>query len=225
MTFCRVFSQILNSFIGKFQVCTVLHTWLLIYLPLSQTTLNNNNEDLDKEVEDCRRRLLKYPSWRLICSRCQLLDVLSNALYNRFQQLGGIEYLEESITCWRQGLDLCPIGDPNRLFIFDNFASGPVPWATLFQQLGRMEDLEEAITCHRQALALLPDGHPGRSFSLNNPAIAVSTRFQQLGRTVDLEEVITCRRQALTLFPHGHSDSLNNLTSALFNSNLEEWMI
>ena len=99
-------------------------------------TSNNINENLDKKVEDCRRNLLECPSWRLD-SRCLLLDDLSCALYHRFQQLGGIEYLEESINCWRQGFNLCPIQDLNRS-----------------EQLG---DSEEAITgtCHRQAVALL----------------------------------------------------------------------
>ena len=111
---CFFFLQILNSFIGKFQVCTVIHTSLLIYVPLSQTTSNSSNENLDKKVDDCLRKLLKCPSWRLH-SRCLLLlDDLSNALYHRFEPLGAIEYLKESITCRRQCSNLCPIGDPNR---------------------------------------------------------------------------------------------------------------
>ena len=122
-----------------------------------------NNENLEKEVDNCRRKLLECPSWRLD-SRCQLLDDLSNALYDRFEQLGGIDYLlvEESITCSRQGLNLCPIDDPNRSDFLNNFASA---MTTRFKQLGRMEDLEEAITCHRQMLALRPHGHPDRSTS------------------------------------------------------------
>jgi hypothetical protein len=131
-----VFSRILNFFIGKFQVCTIIHTWLLIYdVPLSQTTSNNNNKNYDERIEDCRRKL-KRPSRRL-SSRFQLLD-LSNALYDRFQQLRGIEYLEESITCCRQGLKLCPIGDPNRSHFLNNFATAIT---TRFVQIRRMNHL------------------------------------------------------------------------------------
>ena len=60
---------------------------------------------------------------------------------NRFQQLGGIEYLEESITYYRQRLNLCAIGDPNRSFFLNNLT-----------------------------VALLPHGHLNRSFSLHNLA-------------------------------------------------------
>ena len=35
------------------------HTWILIYVPLSQTTSNDNNENHDKRIEECRRKLLK----------------------------------------------------------------------------------------------------------------------------------------------------------------------
>ena len=160
----------------------IIHTWLLIYVPFPQTISNNNNKNHDKKIEDCRRKLLKCPSWRLN-SRCRLLNDLSNALYHRFEQQGGIEYLEESITYFRQGLNLCPIWDPKRSVFLNNFATA---MTTRFEQLGRMDDLEEAITCHRQSLALRPHGHPDHSLYLDNLATAVFTRFQQLGRMDDL---------------------------------------
>ena len=49
-----------------------------------------NNENLDKKVEDCRQKFLKCPSWR--DSQYQSLDELSDALFDRFHYLGGIEY-------------------------------------------------------------------------------------------------------------------------------------
>ena len=175
---------------------------------------NNNNENFDKKVEDCRQKLLECPSERLD-SRCQLLNDLSYALYNRFQQLGGEEYLEESITYYRQRLNLCPIGDPNHSASLNNLGCAVT---TRFQHLGRIEDLEEAITCHRQALTLFPQRHPYRSNSLNNLASAMSTRFEQLGGLDDLEGAITFHREALSLRLHGHPDlssSLNNLANVL----------
>ena len=73
----------------------------------------NNNKNHDKRIKDCRRKLLKCPSRR----RYQFLNDLSNALCDRFEQLGGIQYLEEAITHWRQSLNLCPIEDPSRSVI------------------------------------------------------------------------------------------------------------
>jgi hypothetical protein len=189
---------------------------------LSQTRSNNNNQNPDEKVEDCRRKLFQCPSWLLdswwhwLLLESRLYN-LSNALYDRFQQLGGIEYLEESIAYYRQleWFNRCPIGDRNRSTSLNRLGNA---LTTRFEQLGGIEDLEEAITCHRQALALRPHGHPDRSSSLNNLANAVSTRFQHLGGMEDLEEVITCHRQALALLPHGHpncSSTLNNLALAL----------
>jgi hypothetical protein len=103
-----------------------------------------------------------------------LLNNLASAVSTRFEQLGGMEDLEEAITCHRQALALRPHGHPNRSSSLNNLANAVF---TRFQQLGGMEDLEEAITCHRQALALRPHGHPNRSSSLNNLANAVSLAF------------------------------------------------
>ena len=85
-----------------------------------RATFADNVENLDKKVEDCRRKLLKRPWWSLD-TRYQLLDKLSDALRDRFRHLGGIEYIEESITCNRQGLNLCPIGHP------DHSVTSPTP--------------------------------------------------------------------------------------------------
>ena len=74
---------------------------------------------------------LNVPSWRLD-SRSQLHNDLSNALYDRFDQLGGIEYLvEESITCWRQSLNLCPIEDPNRSVFLNDLRLATALWTPL----------------------------------------------------------------------------------------------
>ena len=170
-------------------------------MPLSQTMSVNNNENRSRIVDVNFLNLLRV--W---------LDDLSKALYDRFRQLGGIEYLEESITYWRQSLNLCPITHPNRSDFLNNFATA---MTTRFEQSGRMDDIEEAITCHRQVLTVRPD--PNRSSSLDNLANAVSTRGKQLGKMEDLEEAITCLRQALVLRLHGHPDrsfSLNNLAIA-----------
>ena len=90
---------------------------------LLQTTSHNNINDLDKKVEDCRQKLFRCPSW-LLDSWCHWLllgsklNNLASALYDRFEQLGGIEYLEESITYYRQleRFDRFPIGDNRRTY-------------------------------------------------------------------------------------------------------------
>ena len=114
--------------------------------------------------------------------RSELYD-LAEALDDRFKQLGGIEYLDESITYRRQleRFNRCPIGDDKRSSYLNDLAYA---LHDRFMQLGGLEDLEEAITYHRQALALRPDN----STFLDNLAYAVSTRFEQLGGMEDLED-------------------------------------
>jgi hypothetical protein len=148
---------------------------------LSQTMSNNNNKELNKEIEDCRRELFEYPSW-LPDSRCQLLRDLSVALYNRFKRLGG---------------------HPNRSDSLNNLGSAV---STRFEQLGRMEDLE-AITCYRQALSIRPDGHLYyRSASLINLASAVSNRFEleQSKSNDDLLDAVKYLSEARNILPTGH---------------------
>ena len=147
-------------------------------------------------------------------NRSDTLNDLAIAVSTRFEQLGGMENLEESITYHRQALALRPHGHPDRPSSLDNLAYA---MSTRFQQFGRMENLEEAITCHRQALAVLP---PDCSYPRHNLAIAVFTRFKQLGR---MEEAITCHLQALVLGPHGHPHrphSLHNLSHTVSNTDI-----
>lgn len=114
----------------------MIHTWLLIYVLLSQYMSNDNNKKLDRKVEDSPRKLLEC--------RLELLSDVSHAdaLYDRFQQQGGTENLEESITLYRQGLKLCPNEDPIQLALFNNLATA---FFTRFKHLGILQDLEEAI--------------------------------------------------------------------------------
>ena len=203
---------------GVSAVRSAIHSLPIIYVLLLSQTTDGSDNNLDKKVDDCRRKLFGCPSW-LLDTWCHSLLLstrlrdLSNALYDRFEQHGGIEYLGEAITHYRQleRFNRYPIGDHNRLTTLSNLA---IAVQTRFNQLGNLDDLEEAITCYRQALALRSHGHPNHSDSLNNLADALSTRFEQLGGIEDLEEAITFYRQALDLRPHGHpnrSDSLNNL--------------
>ena len=169
--------------------------------------MSNNNRKIDRKIERYRSRLSFCPSWSPNLLRFRLLMDLSNALYDRFEQLGGIEYLEESIAYYRQMINLTAVGSSDRTYCLNNLA---VFVGSRFDELGRMEDLDEQIACHRQVLALLPQGHRDHSTSFSNLAVALSTRFDQLGKMEDLEEAITYHRQGLSL-PHGDPDRSNSL--------------
>ena len=110
-------------------------------------------------------------------SRYRLLYDLSYALYDRFQHLGGIEYLEESITCNSQGLNierstfnLCPIGHPNHWKFLGNFATAMSSWEEWRKRSQHLfSDLMDILNIHL--------------LSVTSPR-----RFEQLERMEDLEE-------------------------------------
>ena len=175
---------------------------------------NNSNESINDKVERYRKRLSHCPWWST--DHLDAILDLAGALFDRFQLLGGMEYVEESVAHCREGINLCPIYNPRRPMCLDNLG---VALLTHFGQSGGMNNLEEAITCHREALSLCLHSHLRHPKFLDNLATAVQTRFDQLGRIEDLEEAITCHREALALFPHGHPDrsaSLNNLATSVF---------
>ena len=107
----------------------------------------------------------------------------------------------ESITYYRQGIDLCPIWSSLRPDCLNNLANAV---STRFEQLGKTEDLEEAITCHREALSLRPHGHPHRSSSLNNLGNSMSTRFRQSGSKDDLQDALKYLSEAKAILPTEH---------------------
>ncbi|KAJ7226877.1 hypothetical protein GGX14DRAFT_555471 [Mycena pura] len=136
-------------------------------------------------------------------------------ILKRFEQIGQLADLEESIAFHRQALELFLGSHPNRSISLNNLASA---LSTQFQQTGQLADLEESIAFHRQALELRPGSHPKRSGSLDNLASALLTRFEQTGQLADLEESIAFHGQALELRPRSHpnrSGPLSNLANAL----------
>jgi len=144
----------------------------------------------------------------------QLNDLGVQSL-TRFQRLGRMADLEQSIIYLRGALELRPPGHRDRSASPNNLAGA---LSTRFGQLGQIADLEQSIVYHRDDLELCPPWHPDRSGTLSNLGNALSTRFQQLGQLADLEQTITYQRDALELCPPGHpgrSSSLNNLAIAL----------
>jgi CHAT domain-containing protein/tetratricopeptide (TPR) repeat protein len=143
------------------------------------------------------------------------LHLRAQSLVAKFEQGGGINYIDEAIDLDREALTHCSPGHPKR--------SVSLGWLGIhlgdrYGRLGAMEDIYEAIVLEREALSLRPHGHPDRSISLNNLANRLSTRYEQLGAMQDLDEAIVLVREALGLCLQGHplrSTSLNNLAIRL----------
>ncbi|KAF7977335.1 hypothetical protein HWV62_4119 [Athelia sp. TMB] len=171
-------------------------------------------EGVKQLARDHRTVLYLRPPWQP--DRSTSLNNLACAFKARFDQLGEMADLEQSIVCHRSTLELLTPGHPNRAGSLNNFACA---LKTRFDQSGQPADLEQAITSHYSALELCPPGHPCRYMSLTNLASALKSRFRQFGQLADLEQVIACHSEALELHLPGHPErsvSLNHLSIALF---------
>ena len=144
------------------------------------------------------------------------MNNLASYLSARYNQLGGVDDLNEAIVLGRDALSLCPPEDEeSRLTPSSNLANH---LSTRYEQLGEIDDLNEAIILSQDILSLCPPGHPSRSTSLSNFAVYLSTRYDRLGEIDDLNEAIVLGQEVLSLCPPGHpghSVSLNNFASYL----------
>ncbi|KAF7975368.1 hypothetical protein HWV62_9695 [Athelia sp. TMB] len=124
--------------------------------------------------------------------------------------------VEQTISDYRNTLDLSPPGHPDRLAALNNLATA---LCTRFRQFGQMADLEQAITCQRSALELCSPGHSDRYALLNNLAFALRNRFERSGQMANLDEAIIYYRGVLDLCPPGNPyrhSSLDSLAAALW---------
>ncbi|KAF7980535.1 hypothetical protein HWV62_37669 [Athelia sp. TMB] len=123
--------------------------------------------------------------------------------------------VEQTISDYRNTLDLSPPGHPDRLIALNNLATA---LCTRFREFGQMADLEQAITCQRSALELCSPGHSDRYALLNNLAFALRNRFERSGQMANLDEAIIYYRGVLDLCPPGNPyrhSSLDSLAVAL----------
>ena len=65
---------------------------------------SKSNESIDDQVERSRQRLSHCPWWST--DHLDAVDGLAHDLLNRFEQLGGMEYLEEAVAYSREGIEI-----------------------------------------------------------------------------------------------------------------------
>ncbi|KAF9062535.1 CHAT domain-containing protein [Rhodocollybia butyracea] len=175
--------------------------------------------EIQKAAEDEITRARAAP---LLCpvghpNRASSLNNLGVDLWNRFQQTGHLEDLDESIQLDREALLLHPVGHLNRASSLINLG---MALRNRFEQTGHFKDLEESIQLDREALLLCPVGHPNRASLLNDLGLGLWDHFHQTGQIKDFDESIQFNRDALLLRPVGHPDrasSLINLGAVLQN--------
>ncbi|KZP10594.1 hypothetical protein FIBSPDRAFT_1051243, partial [Athelia psychrophila] len=138
------------------------------------------------------------------------LTNLGNGRLRRFERLGDLADVENSIASYQQAVALTPDGHPDKPGCLANLGNGRL---TRFERLGDLVDVENSIVSYQQAVALTPDGHPDKPGRLTNLGNGYGRRFERLGDLADVENSVVSYQQAVALTPDGHPDRPGRLTN------------
>ncbi|KIJ30261.1 hypothetical protein M422DRAFT_80447, partial [Sphaerobolus stellatus SS14] len=133
----------------------------------------------------------------------------------RFEKLGDMSDLNESVLNFQQAVQLSPVGHPDKPSWLNNFGNSLF---TRFEELRDMTDLNESILKLQEAIELAPDDHPSKPSFLYILGGSLLKQFEQSGDITHLNESVLQKWEALRLIPHHHPDKpswLNNLGNLL----------
>ncbi|KZV75835.1 hypothetical protein PENSPDRAFT_570814 [Peniophora sp. CONT] len=119
----------------------------------------------------------------------------------RFQCLGDVTDLEESISYERLAVKQTPDGNPDKPVLLNNLGE---LFRSRFDHLGDIGDIEAAISYGHLAVDMTPDDCPNKPIFLNNLGSFLQYRFDELGKLDDLESAILIHYRAIELVPDDH---------------------
>ncbi|KAJ7865997.1 CHAT domain-containing protein [Mycena olivaceomarginata] len=140
---------------------------------------------------------------------------LGRSLQLRFERLGSLLDINQSIEMLEDALRLTPDGHPDKPSLLNNFGSS---LACRFEQLGDLSDINKSVLMKEDAVKLTPDGHPDKPGWLNNLGNSLLSRFERLGDLSDINKSVLMFEDAVKLTPDGHPNKpslLNNLGNSL----------
>ncbi|KAG6372542.1 hypothetical protein JVT61DRAFT_7651 [Boletus reticuloceps] len=141
-------------------------------------------------------------------NKAKYLNNLGSSFGMRFERLGELKDLEETISTLRDAVALYPHGHPDKPDCLGNLG---LSIQLRFDRLGQLSDLEDSISTLREVVNLIPYGHTDRPRYLGNLGNSLATCFQRLGKLSDLEDAISTLRLAVDLCPLGHPSKLGYL--------------
>jgi tetratricopeptide (TPR) repeat protein len=125
---------------------------------------------------------------------------LSAALRERYQRLGDLADLDESIELARRGIAATD-DEAHRVVAQSNLADA---LRGRFLRTFDRTDLDEAARLMATAVAATPAGHPREGVYLANLGGVLQLRFERFHDEADLREAIRATRAALAVTPPGH---------------------
>ncbi|KAJ7835221.1 CHAT domain-containing protein, partial [Mycena leptocephala] len=132
------------------------------------------------------------------------------SLLTRFERLGDLDDLNNSVLRAEDAVHLTPDGHPDKPCKLSNLGNSLL---TRFGWLGDLNDLNNSVLRAEDAVRLTPDGHTDKPMMLNNLGNSLFRRFEQLGDLGDLNNSISIREDAVHLTLDGHPDKPSRLSN------------
>ncbi|KAF8992887.1 CHAT domain-containing protein [Cyathus striatus] len=178
---------------------------------------SGSRSDIDKAIELSREAVqISINLGKHVDNLAKTYDNLASSLSSRFQVLGNISDIQESIETHKKVLELRPHGNPNRFLSIARLATAIM---LRYENVGAIEDLEEAIALKREAISAHPGLQSEKYGLFDSLALALNIRAEKLGTVQDHDEVIALHHLAVINCPQEHllkASMFNNLATALF---------
>ncbi|KAI0545043.1 CHAT domain-containing protein [Xylaria curta] len=174
--------------------------------------------DLDEAINNATQALAIIPSDSL--ARADLLNLLGNHLYEKFERSNEISDLEAAIRLIREAVTIGLPGNIAHTMLLNNLGIG---LSKQYLKTGAMNDIEEAIDLGRQVLATTPESHVERAGYLGNLGARLRVRFRATGDMADINEAIELLQKSSAATPENHYERavrLSNVALA-FGSSFE----
>lgn len=130
------------------------------------------------------------------------LSNLGNSLLSRFEYIGSMDDIEESVAVHKEAAVLCLNRHADQCAILTNLAGS---LTRRFDRSGNLSDIHEAIRLRKDALALVPDGNVIKSVILSDLGTSFARLFEHSGNLFDVDQAIMLQQQAIESIPAGHA--------------------
>ncbi|KAJ7693183.1 CHAT domain-containing protein [Mycena rosella] len=128
---------------------------------------------------------------------------LGSALSQRFERLGNIVDLNQSVSKLEAAVEAIPNDHPTRVALLNNTGNALL---SRFERLGELSDLNRSILRFKATIALTHDGNPAKPTLFSNLGDSLLSRYQRLGELTDVDQAVVMFETAVALTAEGHPD-------------------
>ncbi|WP_162795541.1 CHAT domain-containing protein, partial [Nonomuraea lactucae] len=176
---------------------------------------NRDIGDLDQAIEHgdrAREAIIRGPDGRPADHRAPARHLYNRAgmLWNRFEETGDLDDLDEAIAANRTALDMLPAGHPHRRLIAGGLN---ILYAARFGHAGAPEDLASALDSGLAALSSTPADDALRPGRLHMIGMAYLGRLAGTRGRHDLNQALAAIRESVETTPDDHPNLCGRLSS------------